>query len=82
MKVLTRIRTWLDRDAVEKAELSALAHDAADRDRIEEEAEGVKMDRFVMSGNGTVQPLLSLGSSDELSEVFERDTHAPHEEGS
>jgi len=78
--MLTRIRTWCAAGGVEKARAAARAHNASERDRIEEEAEGIKADRLAMSGDGSVAPLLPLGPADDLSEVFERNAHAPVDE--
>jgi len=75
--VLRRIRAWLAADELEKAREAALSKDPLERLRIQEEAEGVKLDRFVMGGDGAVAPMLPVGAADELGEIFERDEHAP-----
>jgi len=76
---IERLRGWFVRDTVERARESASAHSAEERDHINEEAEGVRADRFVMSGDGVAAPTLPIGGADEIGEIFEHDQHAPRD---
>lgn len=80
MAFLDRIRSFFDKEKLEKANDSAVARDASKRDRIDDGAEGTKMDRSVMQGGGTVTPMLPVGPADDIDTAFERDSQAPLDE--
>lgn len=80
MTFLDRIRLFFDKERLERASESAVARDASERDRIDDGAEGAKMDRSVMQGGGTVTPMLPVGPADDIDTAFERDSQAPPDE--
>jgi hypothetical protein len=80
MKTVERFRQWWRVDELEGAREASLVHDVRERDRLEEDEQGIKADIFDMSGNGFIFPTMPLGPAGDIEEVFQRDTETPRDE--